>query len=213
MRSIAFQHHRLLYAIIRTDDSWTMCFHTDGVNAGIGTEPAGHLHQRVVDVTFLVIQHLRAGFFACDLQAIWKSINADDALGSEQVGTLHGELSDRAATPNSNRIAGLDVAVLGGHIACWKNIRQEQDLFVAQAVGNFYRSHIGKGHASVFRLSAGEAAEHVSIAVNSRGRMAEKLLRHPSVGVGILTQRKKLSLAEKTFAARNGEGCDHPIAG
>jgi len=85
-------------------------------------------------------------------------------------------------------------------------------LFVAQAVGNFYRAHIGKGHTRVFRLSTGEAAEHVGIAVNSRGRMAEELLRHPSVGVGILTKRKKPSLTKKALPTRDRERSDYPIA-
>jgi hypothetical protein len=41
-----------------------------------------------------------------------------------------GELSDRPASPHGDDAAGLDVGLLGGHVAGGKDVGQEEDLFV-----------------------------------------------------------------------------------
>ena len=66
-------------------------------------------------------------------QPLGKAVDRDDALGAEQVGALDRELADRAAAPDRDGVAGLDVAVLRRHVAGGEDVGQEQHLLVAQA--------------------------------------------------------------------------------
>ena len=50
----------------------------------------------------------------------------DHALGPEQEGAADGELPDRAAAPDGDRVARLDVAVLGGHVAGREDVGEEE---------------------------------------------------------------------------------------
>ena len=52
-------------------------------------------------------------------------------FGAQQEGALNRKLPDRAAAPDGNRLAALQIAKIRGHIAGWKYIGQEQSLFVA----------------------------------------------------------------------------------
>ena len=47
-------------------------------------------------------------------------------LGAEHVGAADGELADRAAAPDGDGVAGLDVAVLGGHVAGGEDVGEEE---------------------------------------------------------------------------------------
>ena len=70
-------------------------------------------------------------------------VDGDDAIGAEQEGAADGELPDRTAAPDRDRLAALDIAEIGGHVAGREDVRQEQHLLVAQAVRHFDRPDIG----------------------------------------------------------------------
>ena len=63
---------------------------------------------------------------------IGKRSIADHALGAEQERAFHRELPDRAAAPDRDGVARLDVAHVRAHVACREDIGQEQHLLVGQ---------------------------------------------------------------------------------
>ena len=75
-----------------------------------------------------------------------------------------------------DRVAALDVAEIGRHVAGRKDVGEEQHLLVGQAVRHLDRADIGIGHAQIFRLTAGIAAQQMRVAEQSGGRMAPQLL-------------------------------------
>src|SRR5688572_4364729 len=77
---------------------------------------------------------------------------------------------------------------------------------------NFDRSNVGKRHACIFRLPACVPARQMRVTKNARRRMAKHLLRHPRVGIRVLTKREHLLFAKETFAAGDREGNDDAIA-
>ncbi len=130
------------------------------VHAGVGTASSRPLHQHVVHVGLLVIDGLRSSVPG-HLQALGNPIDRQHLLRTEQEGASDRKLPHRAAPPNGDRIARLNVAVFSGHVAGRENVREEQDLLIGQSVFDFDRADVGKRHSSIFRLSAGEAAGEV----------------------------------------------------
>jgi hypothetical protein len=53
----------LLKAVIRLLESVNVGFHSDCIDARIGTAPARHFLERLQDVDFLVVQRLRSSLF------------------------------------------------------------------------------------------------------------------------------------------------------
>ena len=111
-----------------------MRFHADRVDAGVGAAPARHLFQRRADIDLLVVDHLRAAELLRHLQALREAVDRDDALRAQHIGALDGEQPDRAASPDRDRVAGLNVAVLRRLIAGREDIGQEQHLIVPQTL-------------------------------------------------------------------------------
>jgi hypothetical protein len=94
------------------------------------------------------------------------------------------ELAHRAASPHRNGFASFEGEKVGSHIAGRKNIGEEQHLFVAEALRHLDRADIGVGHAKIFRLPAGIAAEQMRIAERSGRRIAPELGGIGMVGIG-----------------------------
>ena len=93
------------------------------------------------------------------------------------------------------------VAEIGSHEAGREDIREEQDLLVAESLRHLDRADVGIGHAEVFGLAAGIAAQHVGIAEQAGRRMPPELLGHLVIGVGALAAGEKALFAEEAFAA------------
>ena len=104
-----------------------------------------------------------------------------------------------------DRLAAFEVAEIGGHEAGREDVRQKQDLLVAQALRHLDRADVGVGHAQVLRLATGIAAEHVGIAEQAGRRMSPQLLGHLVIRVRALAARKEALLAEEALAAGDRE--------
>ncbi|MNI41017.1 hypothetical protein D3C73_952560 [compost metagenome] len=106
----------------------------------------------------------------------------------------------------------LDVAVFGGHVAGWKNVGEEQDLFVAQAVRHNDRANIGIRNAKILRLTAWEATIHFGITEQAGGRIADRLCLLRACGVRSFAQRNLTPFALPALTAGNCEGHYDAIA-
>src|SRR5690242_190327 len=84
----------------------------DRVDAGVRPAAVRHVLTLVVDVVFLEIQRLGPGR-SRHLKALRYRVDRDSALGTEQEGGPDRHLSDRAAAPDRDRIAALDIAEVG----------------------------------------------------------------------------------------------------
>ena len=91
-------------------------------------------------------------------KAFRNGVDSNHAFRAEQEGRLDGEETDGAAAEDGDRLALLDVAVLRRHVACGKDIRQEEHLLVREAVRDLDRADVGIRHAQVLRLTAGKPA-------------------------------------------------------
>src|SRR5690606_33055923 len=83
------------------------------------------------------------------------------------------------AAPYRDRITRLDVGILGSHPSGRKDVGQEQDFVVLDAVvRDDQGSHVGERHAHVFGLSARIAAGEMAISEQTRSRLPIKLAPH-----------------------------------
>ena len=130
----------------------------------------GHLLQGLDYVVYLlVVDGLGSAFFG-HLQTVVEAVDGNHALGAEHESAADRELADRAAAPDGDRVARLDVAVLRAHVSGRENVGQEEHLLVGNPGRDLQRAHVGKRHARVLRLSAGVAAHHVGVAKQTGGR-------------------------------------------
>jgi len=111
-------------------------------------------------------------------QAAGPVIDGDDALGAQEEATLDAELAHRAQAPDGDRVALLDVAVLGRLVGRREDVGEEQDLFVVEAVGDLDRTDIAERDADILRLAPGVTAHHVRIAEQARSGVAVERLHH-----------------------------------
>jgi hypothetical protein len=88
-------------------------------------------------------------------------VDGDHATCAEHPGALDGELTDRSAAPDGHRVAGLDLSVLGRHVASWKDVGQKKYLIVVEPFRYPDRPHVGKGNTQELGLASGVAAQHV----------------------------------------------------
>ncbi len=146
----------------------------DRVDAGVRAAAVRQLLDAVVDVLLHEIDRDRAGVRAPS-QPLGHGVDGDDPLGAEQEGAADGELRDRSAAEDGDRLAAFDVAELGAHVAGREDVGQEQHLFVAQPCRHLDRADIGERHAQILRLAAREAAQQVRIAEQPGRRMAPQL--------------------------------------
>ena len=134
------------------------------------------------------------------------------ALGAEEEGRADSHLANGAAAPYGDRVAALDVAELGGHVAGGEDVGEEERLFVAQPVGHLDRADIGIRHAQIFGLAAAVATQQMRIAKEAGRRIAPKLGGLLAIGIAAFAAGIKSPLAEETLAAGDCEGHDDAIA-
>ena len=89
-------------------------------------------------------------------------------------------------------------AVLRRHVAGGEDVGEEEHLLVGEAVGNLEGTHVRVGHAHVFGLASGEAAEHVRVAEEARGRMAHRLRGDLAVAVGAVAAARRASSGRRS---------------
>src|SRR5438094_2578814 len=111
-------------------DAGAMRFHSDGIDAGIRPPAPGHFFQSLENVHALVVDLLCTAVISGFSKARYDPVDRDDSLGPQHEGALHGKQTYRPAPPYGDRVAGLNVTVLGGHISGGQNVGQEEDLFV-----------------------------------------------------------------------------------
>src|SRR6202012_3242295 len=118
-----------------------------------------------------------------------------------ELGTTDAELADRAAAPDGDGVAVLDIGEVRALPPCWKDIGQEQDLLIGQAVGDDGRANIRIGNSDILRLATGIAAGQMGIAEQTRSDMAEHLDGVVGGAIGTLADRPLPMLAEPAFTA------------
>ena len=119
---------------------------------------------------------------------------------------------DRPASPDRDRVARLDVAHLGAHVAGRQDVGEEEHLLVGEAVLDLERPDVGERHARELGLAAGKAAGEVRVAERARRRVAHHLLGERGVRIRVLAERPVVVPALPAVAAGDGERDDHPIA-
>ena len=91
--------------------------------------------KRVVDVLLLEVDRLGLALPG-HLEALGHGVDGDHPPGAEHPGAADRELGDRAAAPDGDRVARLDLGVLRGHVAGGEDVGQEDDLLIGQVVGD-----------------------------------------------------------------------------
>jgi hypothetical protein len=67
-------------------------------------------------------------------QPLGDAVDGDHPAGPEHPRALDAELPDRSAPPDGDRVARLDLGVLGGHPGGREDVGQEQNLLVRHPV-------------------------------------------------------------------------------
>ena len=73
-------------------------------------------------------------------------------------------------------------------------------------------SFVGKGHADVFRLSAGIAARQMRVAEQTCRGVAKELVGRVAIAIGALTHGKIAAFALIALAADDGARDDDPVS-
>ena len=107
---------------------------------------------------------------------------------------------------------GLDLGILGRHVAGGKDVGEEEDFFVGQIAFDLQRTDVGEGHAHVLRLAAGVAAHHVRVAEETGAGISVGGFHQVRVGIGVVAGGPELLLAEEAVAAGDGERNDDAVA-
>ena len=71
------------------------------------------------------------------------------------------KLAYRAAAPYRNGVVLLYLRIFSGHVAGWKNVREEKSFFVGKIRFKFQRADVRKWHPRVLRLPTCVAAHHM----------------------------------------------------
>src|SRR5690349_19407352 len=126
-----------------------MGLHPDRVDATIRAAAPGHFLPLVYDLTIADIEGFGFFFFPGMFQTLRNVVYCDDTFRAEHVGAFDGELADRPAAPDGNRIAGLNVTILRRHVAGGEDVGEKQRLLVTDAVGNCLACGVGERYAYV----------------------------------------------------------------
>src|SRR4030095_793302 len=128
MEAVSGQEHGHLCPVIECIDTRAVCFHPHRINAGIRSAPPSQIVERLADIDLLIVEDSGLVLRARHLEPLWDSINSNDVIRTEYVGTANRKLPHWSTAPDGYGIAPLDVAVLGSHVAGGKDIGQKQDL-------------------------------------------------------------------------------------
>ena len=212
MDAIGTEEGRFLDLIDDVVDEQAVRLQPDAIDDRIGTDAAGHLHQRLVDRAFLKIDRLRAELLR-KFEPMREVIDRDDAIRTHQHRRLDREQPDRAAAPDRDDVAGFDVRIFRTHPAGGQDVGQEQHLVVVDAVGDDDGAVVAERHADIFRLTARIAAGHVAVAEQPRHGMAVQLLRDILVigGVAVVAARILMLVAVIALPARDRERDDDTL--
>ncbi len=145
----------------------------------------GQFHDPLVYILIQVIQRERAGRGSKG-DPIRDGIDCNHPFDTQKEGGANGHLADGSAAPDSDRIAGLDIAEIRCHVTGRENIRKEQDLLVRQPVGDLEGPDIGVWNPHIFGLSTAETAEQVGIAEQACRGIAPHFLDLVRIGVAAL---------------------------
>ena len=80
-------------------------FHADRVDAGVRSQAAGHVLQALEDVVVHRVERLGTSV-SRHPQPFGHRVDRDHAPGAEQKRAADGELTDRTAAPDGDRVAG-----------------------------------------------------------------------------------------------------------
>ena len=210
---VGLEVQRLLDAVVGVLDAGPVRLHAHGVDAGVGPAAAGHLLERLDDAVDLhVVDGLGAALLPGQPEPLGEAVDGDHPLGPQQVGAPLRHEPDAAAAPDGDRVAGLDVAEVGPHVAGGGGVGEEEHLLVGHALGGVEAVVVGERDADVLGVRPGVAAEGVGVAVDAGRRVAEH--RHLQLGlrVRVVAEREELVLAVPALAADDERRDDHAVA-
>ena len=108
----------MLHSVVGEHGPVAVGFQSDGVDAGVGPAPAGHLLQSFQDAVHpRVVDRFGAGVLAGPLEPLGEAVDRDDPLGAHQPLTLLRHQAHAAAAPHRDGVARLDLAIIRRHVA------------------------------------------------------------------------------------------------
>ena len=129
-------------------------------------------------------------------------IDRDHPGRAEQERRPNRELSNRSRAPHGDDVAGAQLAVLGGHVAGRKDVREEQPLFVGDVRRQPQRADVGERHPDVFGLSAGEPAVQMRVAEQPGAAGAVQGFERAGVRVRVVAERPQVARRHERSARR-----------
>ena len=129
-------------------------FHADAINHHIGALAFADLLDPLEDVLFREIDDVGGAGLSRHGDPFRYGFDGDDALGAQNLGGQDREQADGACAPDRHDFSTLDAGLLGGLVACGKNVGEEEDFLVLHSVRHFHGRDIGHRHAHIFGLAA-----------------------------------------------------------
>src|ERR1041385_1165112 len=120
-RPIRFEHQRLFRPVIKMFRTGAVRFHTDSIDACVGPAAAGHFLQRFENVALFAVDRFGATFLVGLPEARNNAIDRNYPFGSQHERAFQGQQTNRTASPNGDGVAGLNIAILGSHVARREN--------------------------------------------------------------------------------------------
>jgi hypothetical protein len=98
--AIGREVHGGLHAVVPGIERRAVRFEPDGIDAGVRSLSSCQFTQRVRNIDFLVVEDMCPAVRGGHRQSLRKTIDGNDAFGTEQKRALDGELTDRATSPD-----------------------------------------------------------------------------------------------------------------
>ena len=132
-----------------------MGFEAHGVDAAsIRTLAACQRSQGLEHVDVLIDQHFGVPVRSGHRQSLWKAVNGNHPLRSQQIRALDGELTDRPTTQTAMVSPGLMPQFSAAMYPVGKMSDRNSTCSSDNEFGNFDRAHIGKRDSGIFGLTA-----------------------------------------------------------
>ncbi len=161
-------------------------FHTDAVDHNIGALAFADVLDPHIDILFREVDDVGGARLSRHGDALRHGLDRDDALRAQHLGGLDREQTNGTCAPDPHDFSALDAGLLGGLIACGKNVDQEEHFLIRHPVRHFHGRDIGNRHADIFSLAACVTAGKVGVAKQAGGCVAELLSRHRRIAIGSL---------------------------
>src|SRR5689334_20263219 len=107
MWTLSAEERVRLHRIGDVVDREAVALHPDAIDAGVGSDPAGHLVEGLADVDLAIVEDLGAELLR-KFQTARIMVDRDDPVRAHDERRLDREQADWTAAPDRDRIAGFD---------------------------------------------------------------------------------------------------------